>query len=100
MDWEMRLNAKFAKWFNSLEGNAQDETLATLSLLREIGPEVMQRRLESIQSWAADASNNEKPKVRFQQTTLTEYLERLPEARRRKIETRAAEIRAEELHTK
>lgn len=59
----------------------------------------MQRRLESIQSLAANAGSNEKLKERFRQTTLTAYLEKLPEARRRKIETRAAEIKAEELDT-
>lgn len=36
MDWDMKLNAKFSKWFNPLEGNVQDEILATLSLLREL----------------------------------------------------------------
>ncbi len=99
MDWDIKLNAKFAKWFDPLEGNVQDEILATMSLLREVGPEVMQRRLESILALTADAGHNEKLKEKFQQTTLTEYLQKLPEARRKKIESRAAEIRAEELHT-
>jgi len=95
MEWGLTLNANFAK-FKRFEIDAQDEYLAILIVLCELGPDFLERRLDVLEPLIAAANDGENPSEKFEPMDFSEYLARLPLERRNKIEARAAEIRLEE----
>lgn len=101
MEWDITLNQSFDPWFNELEVDAQDEVLATLCLLIELGPLAVQSRLDSIKELSAnsfDAQNSKKTSAKRRaktKRTLHDYLIDLPPARRENIEGIASRLRAE-----
>lgn len=101
MEWDVTLNAAFYAWFNPIEEDVQNEVLATLLVLVELGPDFVQRRLDFIKLVAGDARHKADleglSKKYDTEATLSDYLKEFPETRRGRIEARAAEIRAEGL---
>jgi DNA-binding XRE family transcriptional regulator len=95
--WAVEFHDEFDPEFDALAEAVQDELLAQLKLLEKVGPRLGRPRVDTLNGSARKGTQAEEVAVG---KTLKDKLDKLPAARRNKIEARADELFAEEMSLK